>query len=164
MVIGVMSDSHGRADRVHDACALFDELGVEHLIHCGDVGGTDVLDELVGRACNFVWGNMDFPDHAIRAYLHSVGLPWPERSPVSLVLDGKRLLIFHGHEPGVMERAPTLDADYAFHGHTHQCRDERFGRLRVINPGALARAARHTVATLNLSTDVLTFHEIPSTG
>ena len=162
MVIGIMSDSHGRADRVHDACALFDELGVEHLIHCGDVGGTDVIDELVGRACNFVWGNMDFPDHAIRAYVDSVGLPWPERSPVSLVVAGKRLLVFHGHEPGVMERAWTLDADYAFHGHTHQCRDERFGRLRVINPGALARAARHTVATLNLSTDVLTFHKIPS--
>ena len=162
MVIGIMSDSHGRADRVRDACALFDKLGAELLIHCGDVGGTDVLDELVGRACTFVWGNMDSPDHATRAYVDSVGLPWPEQSPVSIAVAGKRLLVFHGHEPGIMDRAWTLDADYAFHGHTHECRDERFGDLRIINPGALTRAARYTVATLDLTTDELTFHEIPS--
>jgi predicted phosphodiesterase len=46
------------------------------------------------------------------------------------------------------------------HGHTHVARDERLGPLRVINPGALQRAAVHTVATLDLRTDQVGFWRV----
>jgi len=163
MLLGILSDSHGHVGPVRRALALFDRKGVEHVIHCGDVGGREVLDELVGRPCHFVWGNTDYGpfDPSMRTYVEAMGLPWPEIIPLRLQLAGKRILVFHGHEQNMMESLSRLQADYILHGHTHQTRDERRGTTRIINPGALHRARPLTVATLNLNTDELEFIEIP---
>jgi len=160
MLIGILSDSHGRHLMVRRAVELFDRLGAEHVIHCGDICGERVFEELLGRPCTFVWGNMDMPDGATVAYLRSLGFQVPVEIPTIVNLGGKRIAVFHGHERG-FENAPVfLDADYILHGHTHVARDERFDAKRIINPGALHRARRTTVATLDTDTDVLTFHEI----
>jgi putative phosphoesterase len=160
MIIGILSDSHGRQDRVRKALRLFDELGVVHVIHCGDVGGMKVLDELIGRPCHLVWGNMDGPDRGMLAYLQTTGLPMPGPAPTRLELAGKSIAVFHGHEPEFRAALADPDADYILHGHTHVARDERVGRARVINPGALQRASQYTVATLDLATDVVAFYEL----
>ncbi len=157
MLIGILSDSHGQRLRVRSALALFDRLGVEHVVHCGDVGGTDVLDELIGRAAHFVWGNCDAPDRGVRAYLDTVGLPAPPHPPLELALSGKRILVYHGHERDFHRAVGRADADYLLHGHTHTRRDDRIGRMRIINPGALHRANPKTVATLDLASDRLAF-------
>ncbi len=162
MLIGILSDSHGRGPAVRQAMALFDELGVEHVIHCGDIGGTAVFDELVGRPCTFVWGNMDHPESGVFAYLHSVGIRPPDTMPRRLTLDGKTFAIFHGHERGFDRAVATLAVDYILHGHTHVPRDQRRQQTRIINPGALHRARRKTVATLNTATDELIFRTIQS--
>ena len=160
MLLGILSDSHGEHRPVGEAMRLFDGLGVEYVIHCGDVGGTAVLDHFAGRRCGFVWGNMDLVNGGVRSYLNSVGLPPPSRPPLQLELDGKILWVFHGHERGFHKAVRAGEADYILHGHTHLARDERVGRTRVINPGALHRARPKTVATLDLTTDTLHFHEI----
>ncbi|RME37988.1 MAG: YfcE family phosphodiesterase [Planctomycetota bacterium] len=159
MLIGILSDTHGQARATREAVALFDREGVEHIIHCGDVCGTAVFDELVGRPVSFVWGNMDDPDEPLLRYLETVGLTPPSAVPLRLDLDGKRLAVFHGHERAFAQ-ADRLDVDYVLHGHTHRLRDERIDGKRFINPGALHRARRKTVATLDLSADRLTIHEI----
>ena len=160
MLIGILSDSHGRHLAVRQAVALFDRLGASHVVHCGDVGGASVFDELVGRTCTFVWGNMDDDRKGIEDYLRAVGIPLPDKVPTMLRLEGKTLAIFHGHERGFQAALGDLDVDYILHGHTHVARDERIERKRIINPGALHRARRTTFATLELSTDELTFHDI----
>ena len=160
MLIGILSDSHGRHQTVRTALELFDRLQVVHLIHCGDLGGLEVLDELVGRPCTFVWGNMDVAGSGTRAYLHTVGLPAPHGVPTRLELAGKRIAVFHGHEREFGSYHLHADVDYILHGHTHQRRDERIGNVRLINPGALHRASIKTVATLDLATDELKFHRI----
>ena len=160
MLIGIISDTHGQHLLVRRAVALFDRLGVEHIVHCGDVGGEIVFDELVGRRCTFVWGNMDRRPRRLLGYLESVGIRVPAETPTMLELGGKRFAVFHGHENGFTRAAINLDVDYILHGHTHAARDEIVNGKRVINPGALHRAARRTVATLNTTNDELTFHEI----
>jgi len=160
MLVGILSDSHGRSLLVRKALALFDSLGASYVIHCGDVGGEPVFDELVGRACTFVWGNCDVPTAGLLEYLNSVGLPLPSATPAILSLDGARLAVLHGHEPQFARATSDLHVDYLLHGHTHVRRDERVGGMRVINPGALHRASPKTVATLDLRTDELRFHEI----
>jgi putative phosphoesterase len=139
---------------------LFERLGVEYVVHCGDVGGLVVFDELVGRSCTFVWGNMDYPDAPTVAYLNRVGLPIPDGVPARLTLDGAKLAVFHGHEPGFADAVETLDVDFILHGHTHAARHEMRGQTHIINPGALHRVRRKTVATLDTATGRTTFHEI----
>jgi len=160
LLIGILSDSHGRYPAVRRAIAHFDSLGVAYLIHCGDVGGTEVFDELAGRPCTFVWGNTDDPDNALDVYLKTVGLPVPAKVPVIVELGGKRFAVFHGHERSFRNAPYTMEVDYILHGHTHQPRDQRQNGTRIINPGALCRANPRTVATLETETDELTFHEI----
>jgi putative phosphoesterase len=145
---------------VRRAVALFDQLGVDHVIHCGDVGGARVFDELVGRPCTFVWGNMDFAGAGQVAYLRTVGIPVPGEAPLILDLGGRRWAVFHGHEHGFQEAPGTLDVDFIVHGHTHTPRDEVRNGTRIINPGALHRTRRKTVATLDTTTDEVKFHEI----
>jgi putative phosphoesterase len=159
-LLGIMSDSHGRFARVRRAVQLFDRLGVAEIIHCGDVGGMEVLDELVGRRCRFVWGNTDVSDQGIGAYLSTVGLPEPGPAPLAVESGRKRILVFHGHEPTFRSAIATQAADYVLHGHTHVPRDERIGGVRVINPGALHRARIHSVATLDPVADVVEFYDI----
>ena len=160
MLIGILSDTHGQHMVVRQALALFDKLGVEHIIHCGDVGGETVFDQLVGRPCMFVWGNMDRQDAGLLAYLDAVGLSIPTDIPTRIELDGKRIAVFHGHERGFQRAVDSLAVDYIMHGHSHAARDERRGAKRIINPGALHRTRRKTVAVLDTASDELTFYEI----
>jgi putative phosphoesterase len=160
MLIGIMSDSHGKVARVRAACALFEPLGVQLIVHCGDVGGQGVFDELVGRNCRYVWGNTDEPDGSLRAYLQAVGLPAPTSIPLVIEADGRTLHVYHGHEPEFARELRRPQADYILHGHTHAARDERISGARVINPGALHRAFHYTVATLDTARDQVEFHTI----
>ena len=160
MLVGVLSDSHGHAQLVRRALGLFDSLEVEHVIHCGDVGGQAVFEELVGRACTFVWGNTDHPDRESLAFIEAIGLMVPDGTPTRAVFADRTCAVFHGHEPGFQAAIDTLDVDYLFHGHTHVACDRRRGATRIINPGALVRANPKTVATLDLVTDELAFHTL----
>lgn len=123
-LIGLISDTHGMVrPRVHDALA-----GVELILHAGDVGGDDVLDELSLIAPVLaVYGNTDAP-----------GQPRLAES-IERTIGGVSVHVSHGHEVGSPTPARLL-ARYAaqviVYGHTHrQHVAEADGRL-VINPGA----------------------------
>ncbi len=163
VLIGILSDSHGKRLLVRKACELFDSLDVEYIIHCGDLDDSvneSILDEFVDRRATFVWGNVDQPDGRLLAYLESVGISPPTGIPTLVELGGKRLAVFHGHEAGFRDAPYTLDVDVILHGHSHACCDESLNGVRIINPGALHRARRKTVAVFDTQTDELTFHEI----
>ncbi|MEK6674297.1 MAG: YfcE family phosphodiesterase [Planctomycetota bacterium] len=160
MLVGILSDSHGRVEAVRAALKLFDNFGVGHIVHCGDVGGVEVFDEFIGRLFTFVWGNTDSVDIRIESYLESCSIPAPTVIPTRIEIDGKKFAVFHGHEREADGDLQRFGVDYVLHGHSHEKRDERFGNVRVINPGALHRCARKTVATLDLGNDRLEFHAI----
>lgn len=124
MVVGLISDTHGlvRAS-VHAALA-----GVKLILHAGDVGGDEVLDELALIApVTAVTGNCDDPnDPRLSATL-------------ARVLDGVRIHVSHGHELGVptpTTLAALYDADVIVYGHTHRQRVDRIDGRLVVNPGA----------------------------
>jgi hypothetical protein len=159
MKIGILSDSHGRHLAVRHALAALESLGAEAFVHCGDVGGMAVFDELAGRAVHFVWGNTDVPDAVLEGYVEDLGLTLPN-VPLSLTLGGKRIAVCHGHERCFERVILAAEHDYLFCGHTHERCDRRENGMRIINPGALHRARIKTVATLDLSTDELTFYAV----
>lgn len=154
MILGILSDSHGDAEATSRAVELLRGRGAELFIHCGDLCGTGVLDVLAGLNCRFVWGNCDHPDAALKKYVRAIGLPVPD-GDLTLERDGKHIAVFHGHEDGFHTAVKSGRYDYVLHGHTHRYADTRVGRTRVINPGALYRARPHTVATLDVASEVV---------
>lgn len=123
-VIGLISDTHGllRAG-VHDALD-----GVELILHAGDVGGDEILEELrLIAPVRAVFGNTDVPrDPAL-----------VER--IDIEVDGVHLHVSHGHElgsPTPARLAERYAADVVVYGHTHrQLVTTIDGRL-FVNPGA----------------------------
>ena len=74
MRVGILSDTHGDADIAHRAVRLLLAQGAGYLIHCGDVGETDVLDALAGVPSAFVFGNTDFDRTDLANYAQSIGV------------------------------------------------------------------------------------------
>lgn len=124
VVVGLISDTHGlvRAS-VHDALA-----GVDLILHAGDVGGDDILDELrIIAPVYAVYGNTD--DTA------NPGLA----QEVVMEIGGVSIHVSHGHEVGspTPERlVARYSQDVIVYGHTHKQLVTRIGKQLVINPGA----------------------------
>ncbi|HXE59347.1 MAG TPA: YfcE family phosphodiesterase [Gemmatimonadaceae bacterium] len=124
VVIGLIADTHGLVrPGVHTALA-----GVSLILHAGDVGGDDVLDELALIApVEAVFGNMDSDDD-----------PRLAREVIRDV-NGVRIHVSHGHELG-QPRPDALAARYEgrvlVYGHTHRALITRLDARLVVNPGA----------------------------
>ena len=159
MLIGILSDTHGRIGAAAAGIEALKAKGCEYFIHCGDVGSCDVLDCLAGLAAGFVFGNTDFDREELRRYSADIGVRCLETGDV-LELDGKKLAVTHGDEVQILRRLLAGEPDYLLTGHTHVARDVKQGSTRWINPGALHRAAVKSVAVLDLEKDEVEFLEI----
>ena len=133
MLIGLIADTHGFLG--DDAGAAL--LGVDHIVHAGDVGD-GVLSRLQGVAPVLaVRGNNDLAGEA--AVLPEVA--W-------LDIAGRRIAIVHR-----LRDAPGDDWDVLIFGHCHRQHAYREGERWLFNPGAAGRRgfhARRSVAVLTL--------------
>ena len=159
-IIGILSDSHGRVRPTAVAVQTLLDNGATTLIHLGDIGSDDVINELVGHNAHIVLGNCDFYERPLIDYAESVGVT-VDHPAGRLEIDSKTIAFTHGHLEIEYEQALTENVDYLLHGHTHELRDERIGDTRVINPGALSRASEYTVAALEPATDRLQIFRVP---
>ena len=160
MLIGILSDTHDRVDAASAGVRLLQARGAQYFIHCGDVGSERVLDHLAGLQAAFVFGNTDYDQRGLERYAASIGLTCLGEFG-ELELGGKHFAVLHGDDFALRKRLLAEQRhDYLLQGHTHHARDERVGRMRHINPGALHRARPKTVALLDTAADLLTFHEV----
>lgn len=157
MLIGILSDTHDKADMMAAAMRLLQERGAEYFLHCGDVGSERVLDCLAGVPAAFVWGNCDWDRAGIQRYSEKIQVNCCGAFG-DLVLDGKRIALLHGDDAKLKQQILIEQRhDYLFQGHTHIREDTRVGQIRLINPGALHRANPKTVALLDTGTERLEF-------
>lgn len=140
------------------AVSMLQERGCAILLHLGDLGSDEVIDELVGHNARVVLGNCD--DDALGRYAGHVGVA-NDHPAGRLVVDDRSIAYTHGHIEPAMRDALADGVDFLLHGHTHETRDERIGRTRVINPGALHRASRYTAAVLEPATGRLELLVLP---
>ncbi|HEV7387816.1 MAG TPA: metallophosphoesterase family protein [Gemmatimonadaceae bacterium] len=141
-LIGLISDTHGLVRRgVHEALK-----GVELILHAGDVGGTEILDEL----------RLIAPTRAVSGNTDPPGDPSLTQR-IDIEVDGVRIHVSHGHEVGSPtpdKLAAQYDAEVVVYGHSHQQLVTRFDNRLFVNPGSagarrfnlLPSVARLTIA------------------
>lgn len=126
MRLGIISDTHGLLRP--EVFAAFEE--VDQILHAGDVGPLELLDELRAIApVTAVYGNTD--DFALRAALPKVA---------RLDLDGFDIVLTHGDQFGsptpAKLHAAFPEADLLIYGHTHKPLLETVDLVvTVMNPG-----------------------------
>jgi putative phosphoesterase len=121
MKIGVISDTHGLL-RPEALAAL---QGCEQIIHAGDIGKPEILEQLAAIApLQVVRGNND------------LNLPWAEHIADSLRLDfnGWQALLVHD----IADVPAQLDTDIrlVITGHSHKPRIDWRGERLWLNPGS----------------------------
>ena len=120
-LVGVISDTHGLL-RPEAKAAL---SGSDLIIHAGDVGKPEILDELKAIAPLFVVrGNIDNGE-------------WANQVPTSetLEFDGSTIYVLHNlHELDADPDAAGYDA--VITGHSHKVHEYRKGKVLFLNPGS----------------------------
>jgi putative phosphoesterase len=125
--VGVISDTHGRLDE--KVLELF--VGVDRIVHAGDVGDERVLARLALVATvTAVHGNMD------------AGLPTGDL-PTEALLEVGRAKILVGHVKGTLLRAHDPSREgiaLVVTGHTHRAQIADDDGVLYLNPGTANRA------------------------
>ena len=130
MKILIVSDTHGIDEGIEEAISL--SRPFDMLIHCGDVEGREYyIEALSDTTCCIIAGNNDYFSDLDRE--------------VTLPLEGKHILVTHGHSYGVsmdiaglVEEAVYRECDIVLFGHTHKPLVTNRNGVLVVNPGSLA--------------------------
>lgn len=102
------------------------------ILHGGDVGGDEILDELALIA----------PVHAVFGNTDEVGNT-RLRKAIDMVIAGVAIHVSHGHEVGAPNPEKLIAryaADVIVYGHTHIPLVTRAGERLVLNPGSAGPA------------------------
>jgi uncharacterized protein len=154
MQIGVVSDTHGHVSNTRAAVQMLQSFEIKAVLHCGDIGSTVIVPLFANWPTHFVFGNVDGRSHAgeLRKAIEQAGQSCHGRFG-SLELGGVKIALIHGDDERLLDETIAGGAyGLVCHGHTHVPRNEKIGNTLVLNPGALYRASRHTIAIVTLPT------------
>lgn len=131
---------------------MLESLEVDVVLHCGDVGGQDVVRQFHAWPTHFVAGNCDYDLDALGQAVRAENQHWHELFG-DLTIDGRRVALLHSHDHKAFRRAcRSGDYDLVCYGHTHVAEIEQSTTTLVLNPGAVYRANPHSVAVVETST------------
>lgn len=117
--VGLISDTHGLM-RPEALAAL---AGSRHIVHAGDIGRPDVLEQLARIA----------PVTAVRG--NNDAGPWASRLRDTEILEIRETRILVIHDVSQLEPDP-VDVDVVVAGHSHRPHAERRGGVLYVNPGS----------------------------
>ena len=162
MKVGVVSDTHNNLKNCNKIVALFNEAGVDRVIHTGDITQAKTLEVFSGLNAPLwgVFGNNDIGerDSLARAVIQ-FGFEFIE-PPLSWDWLGKRIVVVH--DPLELSMVNTGDYDVILHGHTHRKTIKYDGDQLIFNPGECAghMAGYNAIGVLDLqelSVEILNF-------
>jgi hypothetical protein len=162
MLLGIISDTHGHVKRTYAAIAELEQRNVSEILHCGDINTPEVVRLFAHIPTLFVYGNVDRRREALQEAVDAVFRHGSIAEFHTIVRDGKEIGICHGHTRQLSTFLTSNAYDYVLSGHTHVRKDERQGRVRAINPGAVAGLKRQSrsCAVLDTERDELEFIEV----
>ncbi len=167
----VLSDSHGRYGIFEGIVRRYGEK-CDALIFCGD-GVGDIAHLLYAAKADkklmscvppviaAVKGNCDPSTYP----LENGSLYFSDM--IELKVNGRGILITHGHNQGVDWGVESLGLEMqvsgcstAFYGHTHLAREENFKNFKIVNPGSCSRPRGGQAAGFAIATVEKTFVDI----
>ncbi|UUO05877.1 YfcE family phosphodiesterase [Blastopirellula sp. J2-11] len=150
MQIGIVSDTHGQVEFTRAAIRMLESFEVAQVIHCGDIGGAAIIELFTKWPTHYVLGNVDRDPEYLQEKIESAGQTFCGMFGQLAIAD-RKIAFLHGHDEDRLESTiHSGDFDLVCHGHTHQAANYLVGETRVLNPGALFRASRHTIAIVDL--------------
>ncbi|MDO4574903.1 MAG: YfcE family phosphodiesterase [Planctomycetia bacterium] len=149
-ILGIISDTHGNIPACRLALKIFQEHGVQEILHCGDVGTVEIVEILSALPTHYVFGNTDSRGWIRRAILdcgqtcyESVGM---------MAREGRQIAFLHGDDWRTFDDLLHCGRfDLICCGHTHEYEWRIEGeKTHVLNPGALYRTKSPSVAMVEL--------------
>jgi uncharacterized protein len=150
MLLGVVSDSHGHVQNTERGVRMLESLQVAQVLHCGDIGSSEIVAMFAAWPTHFVFGNVDYDRPLLRQSIARVKQTCHDQFG-TIRLDDREIAFLHGDDTRRLQE--TIDAQrwqLVCHGHTHVSRIERVEQTLVLNPGALYRARPHSIAVVEL--------------
>lgn len=130
MKILVLSDTHGDTSKAEEAIRA--NKGISLIIHLGDYfrDAQKLSGLFPDIPIEYIYGNSDFMIEDVPA-------------EKTLVVDGKKIFITHGHRYSVkwdydklFKKAEELNVDMLLFGHTHIPDIVKKGKYYILNPGS----------------------------
>lgn len=132
MLIGVISDTHDHLDNVKKAIKIFENAGVDLIVHCGDIIAPFCLD--LFNESRIEWmGVLGNNDGEVEILLKRAEGKLT-KEPKIAEIEGKKILIKHFHY-FVEELAESGKYHIIFYGHTHYTDVRKINNTLVVNPG-----------------------------
>ena len=137
MRIGVVSDTHNNLKTVTRIVELFNEAGVERVIHTGDITQAKTLEVFARLQAPLygVFGNNDQERDSLEAAIEQYGFEFRE-PPFEFTWHEREIIVVH--DPLEFDGALGPRHELALHGHTHLHRLEHTEHYTIFNPGECA--------------------------
>jgi putative phosphoesterase len=150
--IGIISDTHDNMPKIAAAVRLFNEEGVDLVLHAGDFISPITANEFSSLKAPFigVFGNNDGERLYLTKRFEEIGPIYPDHHEFEFA--GKRGVMMH--EPKFIDAlVKSGEYDLVVYGHTHAI-DIREGGTLVINPGEACGwiSGKATVVILDTNT------------
>lgn len=150
MRLGIVSDTHGHLSYTRKAVEALAAQRVERVLHCGDIGSSEIVPLFAPWPTHFVFGNCDHDQDELARTIEL----WEQTSHGlfgSVEVEGCSLALTHGHVSQLLRDAISSQKyRLVCYGHTHLREHHYEGETLVLNPGALFRANPHTIAIVDL--------------
>ncbi|WP_137291239.1 metallophosphoesterase [Natronorubrum halophilum] len=164
MNIGIIADTHDNAEAAERATEIFDEEGVEVVIHCGDFVAPLMVPYFDEFELHGVLGNNDGDVANLQAAFDALGGESELHGRFAgLEFDGLSFAVVHGEQ---LEEVRAIAAgetyDFVCYGHHHERERTEEGRTTVLNPGAhfLANEEDRTVAVVDTLSGSVRFRSV----
>jgi hypothetical protein len=161
--IGILSDTHNNLLNIQKALAIFSNYQPECLIYCGDATTIESIQWFCEYRMIYTFGNGDLATGELSASLKAFNNDNYAGFVYKGELAGKKVAVIHGHWMDQLDELTSYGKyDYVFTGHTHTRMDEKVGKTRLINPGAVGGSGSESrsIAILDLVSDELIFEII----
>ena len=138
MQIAIISDTHNDNYAIEKAIAEIQRREITHLVHCGDLTSRHTLQHYQGLQVHLSYGNGDLDQQGISETLKSLNHESSSGLIQDFSQDGQKFFVAHGDTPKLIHSALESGTyDWVLQGHTHRFKEEKYGKTRWINPGAL---------------------------